>query len=194
MAKSREAKLTDKNEPSQVERARAEQRDQRDEAPNAEASRSERDDVKQEVAERVIDFRTEWLQEALPRFPEKPGWHRCWLSTTNQFDPIHKRIRLGYRPVKVEEIPELEAHRVHSGEHAGFISVNEMLLFEIPNELYQQIMTHFHHTLPLQEEEAIRSKVEQMSAEHKDSAGKKLVTVEEGFSELGRHKRPPTFT
>lgn len=193
MAKAKEDKLTNSKSAPQVERARDEGRDLRD-AQGAEGTRSERSDTQQEVQERVIDFRTEWLQEALPRIPAKPGWHRCWLSTTNQFDPIHKRIRLGYRPVKVDDIPELEAHRVHSGEHAGFISVNEMLLFEIPDELYQQIMRHFHHDLPLQEEEAIRVRMDQLREETKDSAGNKLVSVEEGTSELGRHKRPQIFT
>ena len=37
----------------------------------------------------------EWTQSALPKAPEIPGWHVCWLSTTNAYDTIDKRIRLG---------------------------------------------------------------------------------------------------
>ena len=36
--------------------------------------------------ERRRMFRSEWLQEALPKPPEIPGFHLCWLSTTNQYD------------------------------------------------------------------------------------------------------------
>ena len=37
----------------------------------------------------------EFTQEALPSPPAKPGWHYVWLSTTNQYDPIYKRIQIG---------------------------------------------------------------------------------------------------
>jgi hypothetical protein len=54
--------------------------------------------------ERRKMFRSEWMQEALPNPPAIPGFHLCWLSTTNQYDPIHKRVRLGYTPVKAEDV------------------------------------------------------------------------------------------
>jgi len=57
--------------------------------------------------ERRRMFRSEWLQEALPTPPEIPGYHLCWLSSTNQYDPIHKRMRLGYEPVKPKNYPAL---------------------------------------------------------------------------------------
>ena len=47
----------------------------------------------------------EWTQSALPKVPDIPGWHLCWLSTTNGYDSIDKRMRLGYVPVKAEELP-----------------------------------------------------------------------------------------
>lgn len=174
----------------------------RDRAPDAEARdpRAAQDaglsvhaDEARETAEQMLDFRSEWLQEALPKPPEIPGYHLCWLSTTNQYDPIHKRIRMGYAPVKIEEVPGLETYKVHSGEHAGYVSVNEMLLFKIPMERYQQIMRHFHHDMPLEEERAIRERAEQLAENTRDSAGKQLVQVEEGVSELGRVRRAPIF-
>jgi len=45
----------------------------------------------------------EWNQSALPKVPEMPGWHLIWLSTTNAYDTIDKRVRLGYIPVKADE-------------------------------------------------------------------------------------------
>jgi hypothetical protein len=54
----------------------------------------------------------EWTQSALPKLPELPGWHLCWLSTTNGYDSIDKRIRLGYVPVKADEFPGFDNYRV----------------------------------------------------------------------------------
>ena len=34
----------------------------------------------------------EWTQSALPKVPDIPGFHLCWLSTTNSYDTIDKRI------------------------------------------------------------------------------------------------------
>lgn len=44
------------------------------------------------------------MQTALPTPPNIDGWHVCWLSTTNSYDSIDKRLRLGYVPVKADEI------------------------------------------------------------------------------------------
>ena len=70
--------------------------------------------------ERRKMWKDEWTQRALPDVPEIPGWHLCWLSTTNSYDSIDKRVRLGYVPVKAEEIQGFENNKVKSGEHAGF--------------------------------------------------------------------------
>ena len=99
--------------------------------------------------ERRKAWKDEWTQSALPSVPDIKGWHLCWLSTTNSYDSIDKRIRLGYVPVKAEEIPGLDSNKVKAGEHAGFISCNEMLLYKIPEDVYQDVMAHFHHEAPL---------------------------------------------
>jgi hypothetical protein len=93
----------------------------------------------------------EWTQSALPKTPELKGWHLCWLSTTNSYDSIDKRIRLGYVPVKADEVPGFESNRVKSGEHTGFVACNEMHLYKIPMDVYQEVMAHFHHEAPLEE-------------------------------------------
>ena len=61
----------------------------------------------------------EWTQSALPKVPDIPGWHLCWLSTTNSYDSIDKRIRLGYVPVKADELPGFDNWRVKAGEDIG---------------------------------------------------------------------------
>ncbi len=143
--------------------------------------------------ERRKMFSDEWTQSALPKLPEMPGWHLCWLSTTNSYDSIDKRIRLGYVPVKTEEIPGFENFRVKAGEHAGFIACNEMLLFKIPMEVYQDIMLHMHHEKPMEESEKIRVQLENLQGA-RDSSGRSLGRVEgEGFGEIERSVPTPVF-
>lgn len=141
------------------------------------------------VEQRRAMIRSEFLQEALPRVPEIRGWHLCWLSTNNSYDPINKRMRLGYRPVSVEEVAGFDSMKMNSGEFAGCVSCNEMLLFKIPMEQYQAIMQEFHHNMPLEEEEALKQNL--VDATAVDSRGKKLGQITEdsdGFEELGRRK------
>jgi hypothetical protein len=132
----------------------------------------------------------EFTQEALPTPPETPGWHYCWLSMTNQYDPIYKRMRLGYEPVKADELPEFNHLRVKSGEYENSITVNEMILFKIPQEIYQEIMEENHHYRPLEEEERVRTNAKPQG---KDSQGADLGIVEgDGYGSSNR-SRVPTF-
>jgi len=132
--------------------------------------------------ERRKMFRSEWLQEALPTPPEIPGYHLCWLSSNNQYDPIHKRMRLGYEPVKADELPGFEHLKVKAGEHVGFVACNEMLLYKLPQEIYQELMLELHHKAPLDEQEKIKVQQEQLLGQ-RDSNGKTLLSVEgDGFN------------
>lgn len=119
----------------------------------------------------------EWTQSALPKVPELPGWHMCWLSTTNAYDTIDKRMRLGYVPVMADELPGFQQYKVKAGEHVGQISCNEMLLFKLPMEVYQDIMRELHYDKPREEEEKIRVQVENLQGA-RDSNGKPLVRLE----------------
>lgn len=139
-------------------------------------------------------LRNEFQQEALPTVPEIPGYHLCWLSSTSSYDPIHKRMRIGYRPVRAEELIGFEQMRMKSGEFEGCISCNEMLLFKIPTEIYQRIMQEFHHNMPLEEEQALKSRLIDENA--RDSRGKKLGQITEdsdGYEELARSPRQGVF-
>ena len=136
----------------------------------------------------------EWTQSALPKLPEMDGWHLCWLSTTNSYDSIDKRMRLGYVPVKADELPGYEDYRVKSGEHVGYISCNEMLLFKLPMDIYQEVMTHMHHDKPREEAEKIKVQMENLQGQ-RDSNGRPLLSVEgEGFGSIEQQpSKNPVF-
>jgi hypothetical protein len=143
--------------------------------------------------ERRKAWSDEWTQSALPKTPEIPGWHLCWLSTTNSYDSIDKRMRLGYVPVKADELTGFDTYRIKSGENIGFIACNEMVLYKIPMDLYQDVMLQMHHEKPLEEADKIRVQVENLQGA-RDSSGKSLAQVEgEGFGDMDREVKPPVF-
>ena len=142
--------------------------------------------------ERRQMWKDEWAQRALPSIPEIPGWHLCWLSTTNVYDSIDKRIRLGYVPVKAEEIAGSDHYRVKAGEHVGFVACNEMLLYKLPMEIYQDVMAAMHHEAPMEEANKIRIQAERVQG--RDSSGKQLGKIEgEGLSDIDRPIPAPIF-
>ena len=164
----------------------------RENRASLDASREAPEDNFVSADERRKMWKDEWTQSALPSVPEMKGWHLCWLSTTNSYDSIDKRIRLGYVPVKAEELPSMDNNKVKAGEHAGFISCNEMLLYKIPMELYQDVMAHFHHEAPLEEANKIRLQAEQVVG--RDSSGRKLGQVEgEGLEFADKQLPAPIF-
>ena len=142
--------------------------------------------------ERRRAIRSEWVQEALPNPPAIPGYHLCWLSTTNAYDPIHKRMRMGYEPVKAEELQGFDQYAVKSGEHTGFVAVNEMLLYKMPEDIYQDIMTQLHHDAPLEEQEKIKLQVEQIQGA-KDSRGRPLGSIEGDGMDFNSNATAPHF-
>ena len=105
--------------------------------------------------DRVEMFRSQFFQSALPDLPSIPGFHTCWLTTTNPRDSIQQRIRLGYQPIKAEDVPGWEYVSIKSGEWQGFIGVNEMLAFKLPLTLYKRFMHEAHHDAPAREDEKL---------------------------------------
>lgn len=140
---------------------------------------------------RLEELRSQFIQAALPDLPKIPGYHLCWLTTSNPRDSIHHRIRLGYSPVKPEEIPGWEFASLKTGEWAGCVGINEMIAFKIEEDLYKKYMLEVHHNMPLYEAEkltatadAIREQARNMGAE---------VFEGDGMKELRRSVRIPTF-
>lgn len=144
--------------------------------------------------ERRKAIRDEFTQQILPDLPEIPGFKNIWLSTTNQMDPIHKRIRLGYTPIKASEVKAFgDQYKITSGQWEGGIGWNEMVAFKVPLDKWKDIMTAYHHDAPLEEEVGLKRGIEALQNEHRDSDGKPLIQPEEGMQELGRNVRRAKF-
>jgi hypothetical protein len=71
--------------------------------------------------DRVEMFRQQFFQSALPDLPKIPGYHSCWLTTTNPRDSIQGRMRLGYEPIKPEDVPGWEYATIKTGEYVGMV-------------------------------------------------------------------------
>lgn len=140
-------------------------------------------------------FQDSWLTEHLPKLPEIQGYHLCWLSTTNSYDPIHKRMRLGYRAVRPGEIQGFSHLVSQNVQYGDVVACNEMILFKIPTRLYERIMMHFHHNQPLLEEQAITARIEGLKNTTRDSRGNPLIKEEgDGLNALGKEPaKRPTF-
>lgn len=127
------------------------------------------DDIKRR--ERIDAFRDKWQNSALPDLPKDaiPGFHLCWLSTTNQYDSIDKRLALGYEPVKAAELGKgFEAlGKMSSGKFEGCVSCNEMVLFKLPEEIYQEVMRMMHLEDPLEYQRNITATVRSTAQEGK---------------------------
>lgn len=139
-------------------------------------------------------FKDEFNFEALPD-PNQGGdknFHYFWATTTNPQDTPYRRIRMGYQLVTSEERPEFSHLRLKAGEFEGVISMNEMILMKIPNEIYQQMMLELHHHRPNDEEDKLKAMAK---AGHVDSRGNPLdvdLTEDEGYRDLGKYRRAPT--
>jgi hypothetical protein len=110
----------------------------------------------------------------------------CWLTTTNPRDSIQGRIRLGYEPVKPEDVPGWEYATLKTGDWAGFIGVNEMLAFKLPMSLYSRFMREAHHSAPLREEEKLTDTAEFLEQQARSSKSKLMVG--EGNMEMGQQR------
>lgn len=137
--------------------------------------------------DRVAMFRQQFFQSSLPDLPNIPGWHMCWLTTTNPRDSIQTRIRLGYEQVKPEDVPGWEYATIKTGDWQGFIGVNEMLAFKLPISLYERYMLEAHHDAPLREEEKLSDTAAFLEQQAKSS--KSRVTIGEGNMEIGQNRQ-----
>lgn len=122
--------------------------------------------------DRLEMFRRQLHQDALPDLPDIPGYHVCWLTTTNPRDPIHRRMTLGYEPIRPDEIPGMSYASLKTGEWAGFIGVNEMLAFKLPMSLYQAYMTENHYDAPLREEQKLTATLDAIKAQADRDGGR----------------------
>lgn len=138
--------------------------------------------------ERVEMFRQQFFQSSLPDLPPISGYHVCWLTTTNPRDSIQMRIRLGYEPVKPEDVPGWEYATLKTGDWVGFIGINEMLAFKLPLSLYEKFMREAHHDAPMREEEKLTETAEFL--EQQARASKSRLSMGDGNMEIGEDREP----
>lgn len=134
--------------------------------------------------EKFALFAQTLFNSVLPDIPPIPGYHVCWLSTTHQADTIPRRIRLGYTPIRVEEIPGFEHSTIKTGEYVGFVGVNEMVAFKIPESLYLRFMQEAHHAEPARQVEGITSQLDALKGQAERDGGR--IIEGDGMAELHR--------
>lgn len=133
--------------------------------------------------ERLEMFRMNLYNDRLPNIPDIPGYHVCWLTTTNPSDTIQTRVRLGYELIRAEDVPGMELVTQKTGEYAGCIAVNEMLAAKLPLSLYYRYMQEAHHDAPLREEDKLEETA-QLMREQAERAGGRLLESD-GMREVG---------
>lgn len=127
----------------------------------------------------------------LPNVGEIPGYHLIWLSTTNKQDAIEARMRQGYTPVTPEDLPGYNHESLKSGAMPGAIGVNEMVLFKLPDELWQRYMRELYHDAPAEEEQRLYANAQSMAEQFKAQGGR--VQMGDGFEDLNRPQSRPRF-
>jgi len=135
--------------------------------------------------DRLEMFRAQLFNDALPDLPDMPGYHVCWLTTTNPRDPIHRRMQLGYEPIKAAEVPGMEFASIKTGEWSGLVGVNEMIAFKLPMSLYQKFMQEAHHDAPLREENKLAETAEIMRQQAEGSGS--TLFEGDGLQEMREH-------
>lgn len=140
---------------------------------------------------RASSKRDEFRSNILPDPPEVPGYKLIWLSTTHNGDTIPERMRRGYEPVKIEDVPGYESWQMKSGDWAGYIGVREMLLFKIPIGQWSDDMQYLHHDAPMDEEQGIKSDIMGIKNELED--GRSTVSISKGLQQLATPVRKPKW-
>lgn len=134
--------------------------------------------------DRIEMFRQRLFQAALPDLPKIPGFHVAWLSTTHQSDTIPARQRIGYEPIKPEDVPGWGFENQKSADFPGWISCNEMVAAKISIRLYEAYMRIAHHDGPLEEEGKLKQNAQTLKNEMRDR--KSDVEIPEGLEALGQ--------
>jgi len=130
--------------------------------------------------DRLAMFRMQLYNDALPNIPDIPGYHVCWLTTTNNGDTIQHRLRLGYELIRAEDAPGMELVTMQTGEYAGCVAVKEMIAAKLPLSLYYRYMQEAHHDAPMREENKLEETA-QMMREQAERSGGRLVVDEDGM-------------
>lgn len=124
--------------------------------------------------DRLEIFRDSLDQSVLPDLPKIPGFHLCWLTTSNPRDTVARRQQLGYQLIRADELPGgWQGAGGNAAQYPGVISVNEMLAARIPISLYNAYMREVHDRMPRSEEQKLRRTVDDIKM-RAESLGAKL--------------------
>jgi len=142
-------------------------------------------------------FRSEQSGNILPKPPEIPGFHTCWIPETsnNMHDNIKTRERLGYVLVKHDEVPNFGVPDNRAGQFEGCVSHNELVLMKIPHRYYQLLMTDAHHTQPYEQEASVKQRT---LDQFRDKTGASIIAKDgdadqSGLNNLARKVAVPKF-
>jgi len=114
------------------------------------------------------------------------------LSITNVQDSIQNRMRMGYELVTADEVgPDFEFGKVKEGQFANGVQIREMVLFKIPQDIYEAYMMHVHHNEPIGTEQAIRQDVGALEDQLTEYGSNVMVGA--AIRELGKVPKKPTF-
>ena len=141
--------------------------------------------------DRLMMFQQQMHNDVLPDIPEIPGYHVCWLTTTNPSDSIQRRMRLGYVPITAADAPGMDFATLKTGDYVGMVGVNEMLAFKLPVSLYQMYMKEAHHDAPLREEDKLAD-VADMLREQAALSGSVLIEGD-GNADIRQSAPAPMF-
>jgi hypothetical protein len=135
--------------------------------------------------ERLEMFRMQLYNDRLPNLPEIPGYHVCWLTTSNAGDTIQSRSRMGYELIRAEDVPGMDLIIQKTGDYVGCVMVNEMIAAKLPTSLYLRYMQEAHHDAPLREEEKLEDTAQLMRDQAERSGGRLIES--DAMQEIGNH-------
>jgi len=135
--------------------------------------------------ERLEMFRMQLYNDRLPNLPDIPGFHVCWLTTSNSGDTIQSRSRMGYELIRAEDVPGMDLIIQKTGDYVGCVMVNEMIAAKLPTSLYLRYMQEAHHDAPLREEEKLEDTAQLMRDQAERSGGRLIES--DAMQELGNH-------
>lgn len=151
------------------------------------------DDEARTRADYIKAFAQEMYNNILPETPKIPGYHTCWVSTTNPSDTPQRREAHGYTRVRPDDLPGYDHIALTQGTFAGCIGLNEMILMKLPTDLWHAFMKISHEDRPYEQENTVRDVVRYLQESARDGGGD--VYLGAGTDALMRNqRRSPTFS
>jgi hypothetical protein len=143
--------------------------------------------------ERRREIRKKWSESVLPDLPPRPGFHRCWVSTTHPIDTPSRRHRFGYEFVKMDTVRNAgwsaDVEAVKDGQFAGGVRWREMVAMEITMAGFVEYMREFHFDQPTEATRGILEGLDQMNEDARSKGGR--ITLDEGLEDMRRRMQQP---